>query len=43
MSRTSPVIIDLKFIPEEVTAGLATAFADREAINLADPSMPAAI
>lgn len=37
MPRKSPVIIDLKFIPEEVTAALATAFADREAINLADP------
>ncbi|SIQ77221.1 glyoxylate/hydroxypyruvate reductase A [Rhizobium sp. RU20A] len=37
MSRKSPVIIDLKFIPEEVTAALQTAFADRETINLADP------
>lgn len=37
MSEKSPVIIDLKFDPETVRKSLAGAFADREAINLADP------
>lgn len=32
----SPVIIDLKFIPEEVEAALKGAFPDREVINRAD-------
>lgn len=38
MTDKSPVIIDLKFLPQEVTEGLAGAFADREVINLADPA-----
>lgn len=37
MSAKSPVIVDLKFIPEEVEAALAGAFPDREVIDLADP------
>lgn len=37
MSHKSPIIIDLKFDPATVAAALQNAFADREAINLADP------
>lgn len=37
MSAKSPVIVDLKFIPEEVAAALEGAFPGREVINLADP------
>lgn len=37
MSAKSPVIVDLKFIPEEVDVALAGAFPGREVINLADP------
>ncbi|MCG5474716.1 MAG: glyoxylate/hydroxypyruvate reductase A [Sinorhizobium fredii] len=37
MSAKSPVIVDLKFIPEEVEAALEGAFPGREVINLADP------
>ena len=37
MPATSPVIVDLKFITEEVDAALAGAFPGREVINLADP------
>ena len=36
MSAKSPVIVDLKFIPEEVEAALRGAFPDREVINRAD-------
>ncbi|WP_373413485.1 2-hydroxyacid dehydrogenase [Ensifer aridi] len=36
MPVKSPVIVDLKFIPEEVEAALLGAFPDREVINLAD-------
>ena len=39
MSAKSPVIVDLKFIPEEVEAALAGAFPDREVIDLADPNL----
>ena len=39
MSAKSPVIVDLKFIPEEVEAALAGAFPDREVIDLADPDL----
>ncbi|WP_026616697.1 2-hydroxyacid dehydrogenase [Ensifer aridi] len=35
MPVKSPVIVDLKFIPEEVEAALLGAFPDREVINLA--------
>jgi len=38
MSWKSPVIVDLKFIPQEVETGLKGAFAGREVINLADPA-----
>jgi glyoxylate/hydroxypyruvate reductase A len=37
MSEKSPVIVDLRFHPDQVRAALKTAFADRETINLADP------
>ncbi|WP_018235336.1 glyoxylate/hydroxypyruvate reductase A [Ensifer sp. BR816] len=37
MPDRSPVIVDLKFIPEEVDAALKGAFPGREVINLADP------
>ncbi|MCA1490187.1 glyoxylate/hydroxypyruvate reductase A [Ensifer sp. NBAIM29] len=37
MPLISPVIVDLKFIPEEVDAALQGAFPGREVINLADP------
>ncbi|OHV80628.1 glyoxylate/hydroxypyruvate reductase A [Ensifer sp. LCM 4579] len=37
MPAKSPVIVDLKFIPEEVDAALEGAFPGREVINLADP------
>ncbi|MDQ0318425.1 glyoxylate/hydroxypyruvate reductase A [Pararhizobium capsulatum DSM 1112] len=37
MPVKSPVIVDLKFIPEEVDAALVSAFPGREVINLADP------
>ena len=36
MSAKSPVIVDLKFIPEEVEEALRGAFPDREVINRAD-------
>ncbi|MEK1933002.1 MAG: NAD(P)-dependent oxidoreductase, partial [Pararhizobium sp.] len=36
MPSKSPVIVDLKFIPQEVEDGLKGAFAGREVINLAD-------
>ncbi len=36
MPSKSPVIVDLKFIPQEVEAALKGAFAGREVINLAD-------
>ncbi|HEV7307325.1 glyoxylate/hydroxypyruvate reductase A [Ensifer sp.] len=36
MSAKSPVIVDLKFIPEEVEVALRGAFPDREVINRAD-------
>ncbi|MBB4183465.1 glyoxylate/hydroxypyruvate reductase A [Sinorhizobium terangae] len=38
MPAKSPVIVDLKFIPEEVEAALGGAFPDREVINRADPA-----
>ncbi|MBP1887920.1 2-hydroxyacid dehydrogenase [Sinorhizobium mexicanum] len=38
MLAKSPVIVDLKFIPEEVEAALNGAFPDREVINRADPA-----
>ncbi|HXV29363.1 MAG TPA: glyoxylate/hydroxypyruvate reductase A [Sinorhizobium sp.] len=38
MPDKSPVIVDLKFIPEEVDAALQGAFPGREVINLADPA-----
>ncbi|MEK1926517.1 MAG: glyoxylate/hydroxypyruvate reductase A [Rhizobium giardinii] len=38
MPSKSPVIIDLKFIPQEVEDGLKGAFSGREVINLADPA-----
>ncbi len=38
MTSKSPVIIDLKFAPEEVAYSLKHAFAGREIINLADPA-----
>ncbi|WEX88609.1 glyoxylate/hydroxypyruvate reductase A [Sinorhizobium garamanticum] len=38
MPAKSPVIVDLKFIPEEVEAALQGAFPDREVINRADPA-----
>ncbi len=38
MPSKSPVIVDLKFIPQEVEDGLKGAFAGREVINLADPA-----
>ncbi|MDK1377446.1 MULTISPECIES: glyoxylate/hydroxypyruvate reductase A [unclassified Sinorhizobium] len=38
MPAKSPVIVDLKFIPEEVEAALNGAFPDREVINRADPA-----
>lgn len=38
MPTKSPVIIDLKFDPEEVAAALKGAFADREVINLLHPA-----
>ncbi|MDK1383856.1 glyoxylate/hydroxypyruvate reductase A [Sinorhizobium sp. 8-89] len=38
MPPKSPVIVDLKFIPEEVEAALRGAFPDREVINRADPA-----
>jgi glyoxylate/hydroxypyruvate reductase A len=38
MPSKSPVIIDLKFIPQEVEDGLRGAFAGREVINFADPA-----
>lgn len=38
MPPKSPVIVDLKFIPEEVEAALNGAFRDREVINRADPA-----
>lgn len=38
MPAKSPVIVDLKFIPEEVDASLHCAFPGREVINLADPA-----
>jgi glyoxylate/hydroxypyruvate reductase len=38
MPAKSPVIVDLKFIPEEVDAALHAAFPGREVINLADPA-----
>ncbi|THK36274.1 glyoxylate/hydroxypyruvate reductase A [Ensifer sp. MPMI2T] len=38
MPAKSPVIVDLKFIPEEVEAALSGAFPDREVINRADPA-----
>ncbi|WKL41406.1 NAD(P)-dependent oxidoreductase [Sinorhizobium meliloti] len=38
MPAKSPVIVDLKFIPEEVEAALAGAFPGREVIDLADPA-----
>ncbi len=38
MSAKSSVIVDLKFIPEEVDAALRGAFPGREVINLADPA-----
>ncbi|MDK1492391.1 glyoxylate/hydroxypyruvate reductase A [Sinorhizobium sp. 7-81] len=38
MPPKSPVIVDLKFIPEEVEAALEGAFPDREVINRADPA-----
>ncbi|KQS87956.1 MULTISPECIES: 2-hydroxyacid dehydrogenase [unclassified Rhizobium] len=37
MPSRSPVIVDLKFIPQEVEDGLKGAFSGREIINLADP------
>ena len=37
MPSRSPVIVDLKFIPQEVEDGLKGAFPGREIINLADP------
>lgn len=37
MPVKSPVIVDLKFIPEEVERALDSAFPGREVINLADP------
>ncbi len=37
MPSRSPVIVDLKFIPQEVEDGLTGAFPGRELINLADP------
>jgi glyoxylate/hydroxypyruvate reductase A len=36
-STAAPVVVDLKFNPEEVKTALASAFPDREVINLADP------
>jgi glyoxylate/hydroxypyruvate reductase A len=36
-STASPIVIDLKFKPEEVKAALATAFPGRRVVNLADP------
>ncbi len=38
MQRKSPVIIDLKFDPQQVAAALKGAFADREVINLLHPA-----
>ncbi|MBP2236070.1 glyoxylate/hydroxypyruvate reductase A [Sinorhizobium kostiense] len=38
MPAKSPVIVDLKFIPEEIEAALQGAFPGREVINLADPA-----
>ncbi len=38
MPAKSPVIVDLKFIPQEVEDGLKGAFPGREVINLADPA-----
>jgi glyoxylate/hydroxypyruvate reductase A len=38
MPSKSPVIVDLKFIPQEVEDGLKGAFPGREVINLADPA-----
>ncbi len=37
MPSRSPVIVDLKFIPQEVEDGLKGAFPGRDIINLADP------
>ncbi|WP_075290659.1 2-hydroxyacid dehydrogenase [Pararhizobium arenae] len=38
MSDKSPVIVDLKFIPDEVDAALIGAFPGRDIINLANPA-----
>jgi len=38
MPAKSPVIVDLKFIPEEIETALQGAFPGREVINLADPA-----
>ena len=38
MSAKSPVIVDLRFHPEQVREGLKNAFPGREVINRADPS-----
>ncbi|MDB5554599.1 MAG: ghrA [Rhizobium sp.] len=38
MSAKSPVIVDLRFHPEQVREGLRQAFPGREVINRADPS-----
>jgi glyoxylate/hydroxypyruvate reductase len=38
MPSKSPVIVDLKFIPQEVESCLNGAFGGREVINLADPA-----
>lgn len=38
MPSKSPVIVDLKFIPQEVEDALRGAFAGRDVINLADPA-----
>ncbi|PDT80112.1 glyoxylate/hydroxypyruvate reductase A [Sinorhizobium sp. BJ1] len=38
MPAKSPVIVDLKFIPDEVDTALEGAFPGREVINLADPT-----
>jgi glyoxylate/hydroxypyruvate reductase A len=38
MPAKSPVIVDLRFHPEQVREGLKNAFPDREVINRADPA-----
>lgn len=38
MPAKSPVIVDLRFHPEQVREGLRNAFPDREVINRADPA-----